>query len=377
MKEVPFSAYRRDSAAASSGGTLAGAAAAPGHRDEAFVAREWFRLLAETCVDPPARAVVHRLEAEGRGAALDLPVVSRPIRRFGLTGREVRGLATFYSGGYRPPGLDAHGDPGPAVGLWSGRLQALDPRVDHVVFRALAERDGLGASLARGLRAAGFRVEVFPDFGNWYQPVAGGRFEAYWSARPGRLRSTVRRKGRALERDGTVEFLRLDRPGEAEAAVRAYAEVEARAWQPPEPHPAFVPELIRRGLLGGWVRLWLLKLDGRPIAAQIWTLQGGGATIAKLVYDGDWKGRSPGSLLTHAALRDAMEEGQLAEIDFGRGDDSYKQQWMDGRRQRWGLAAYNARTLPGTLLALRNLGMHRLRALARRSGRPPEDPFRA
>lgn len=376
MREIPFSFYLR--LPEGSGGPRADDAI---RSSEYFTSREWFRLLAETCLEPGQDAVVHRLESAGASEAageappLDLPLTRSALRCWGLVGQQLHGLANFYSSYYGPPGLARNGAARAALAAWAravaaGALPGQRGAPDRLVLRALDEQDGTLELLEEALGAAAFRLERFRDFGNWRLPCAGLDFESYWKARPGSLRSTVRRKGRALAREHAVAFRCLTRAEEAEAAVAAYSAVQARAWQPDEPFPRFIPTLIRRGLAAGSLRLWLLEVDGQPVAAQIWTLAGGEATIFKLAYDSAWKAHSPGTLLTHEAMRRALEEDDFSCIDFGRGDDRYKSHWMSERRQRWGLAAYNRRGLLGNLLALRNLGPRRLRALAARQSAP-------
>lgn len=373
MREVPFSSYLRLPEGAGEGqGTGEGCGGAI-RSSEYFTSREWFRLLAETCLDPGQEALVHRLEPdEAAGAVpLDLPLTRAPLRRWGLRGQELHALANFYSSYYRPPGLARGSACRAALARWAqalaaGAVPGQQGAPDRLVLRALDESDGTLGLLEEALRNAAFRVERFRDFGNWRLPCAGLGFDDYWQGRPGRLRSTVRRKGKALAREHRLAFRCLARAEDAEAALAAYSAVQARAWQPAEPYPRFVPALIRRGLADGSLRLWLLEIDGQPVAAQIWTLAAGEATIFKLVYDSAWKAHSPGTLLTHEAMRRTLDGGGLACIDFGRGDDDYKADWMTERRQRWGLVAYGRRGLLGNLLAARNLGPRRLRALVGR-----------
>ena len=46
-------------------------------------------------------------------------------------------------------------------------------------------------------------------------------------------------------------------------------------------------------------------------------------------------------MLTALMLRTLLDQEHVAAIDFGRGDDSYKQGWASQRRQRIGLVLVN------------------------------------
>jgi CelD/BcsL family acetyltransferase involved in cellulose biosynthesis len=131
--------------------------------------------------------------------------------------------------------------------------------------------------------------------------------------------------------------------------------VAAQSWQRPEPFPEFLPRLIEAGLASGEVEIWALFAGTEAVAAQIWVRRNRRATIFKLAFDRAWAAKSPGTVLTMTAMRQALDRGDLAEIDFGWGDDPYKRDWLPLRRQRFGLAAYNPRLPAGLAAAARNL----------------------
>jgi hypothetical protein len=323
----------------------------------------WLHNLADTCFADAEAVGLLAVPAPEGGPVSALPVARR---RLPGRGRELVGLANVYTCRYSAP--DSMRDTSEEVRLGAvlRRMCTASGRLDRVRFEALSERGA--RALSHALARAGFRVETFPQFGTWYQATAGLDFDAYWAARPGRLRSTVARRRKALVRDHDIAIRRYADPQEAAKAAAAYDHVYARAWQTPEPFPAFAPGLIRRGLQNGFVEVWTMTADGVPIAAQIWLTGRGRATIFKLAYDAAWKRHSPGTVLTHAALEATWRRGDVREIDFGRGDDAYKADWLPERRQMWGVAAYNPRRPVGFALALRNLAPRAARRLMGRGG---------
>jgi hypothetical protein len=210
--------------------------------------------------------------------------------------------------------------------------------------------------LLEGAEAAGRIALRFEHFGNWYETVAGQSWADYLAARPGALRETIRRRLGQAERDPRVVLEMIGSEMGLEAGIAAYEEVYARSWKEKEPFPRFSAALMRAAAAAGALRLGLLRLDGRPIAAQYWVVAGGTATVLKLAHDEAARARSPGTVLTAAMIRGLLERERITELDFGRGDDAYKSLWAGRRRQRVGVVLVNPRR-PAGLLAL---GRHRL-----------------
>jgi len=65
-------------------------------------------------------------------------------------------------------------------------------------------------------------------------------------------------------------------------------------------------------------------------------------------------------------IRHMIEHERVSELDFGRGDDPYKQGWVAERRQRIGLLLINP-LRPGGILALARHTMGRIKARLRPS----------
>ena len=191
--------------------------------------------------------------------------------------------------------------------------------------------------LLTGARRAGLFPARYDHFGNWHEPIAGRSFDQYLSARPGALRDTIRRKLRRAQ--ATLEVVR--RSDTIEAGIAAYEEIYARSWKVPEPYPRFNGVMMREAAAAGALRLGLLHANGRAIAAQIWIVFAGRATVLKLAHDEADKELSPGTLLTALMLRELIDSEQVTELDFGRGDDDYKRLWTTQRRQRIGVVLIN------------------------------------
>ena len=329
---------------------------APPRAVDPFLSGTWFEIFLETCAEPDWSPLFLAVEADGRHGVAAL-------RERLAAGRHVGGLANFYTCRYAP--LLGAMDPALATAL-AGWLATARPRVVTAQFDNMHAEGGALDGLIAALRAHGFAVQRYEQFGNWHEDTRGVDYASYLAQRDGQLRSTIERKRRRFERQSGARLEILTAPADLERGLAAYLAVHARSWKEPEPFPGFIPAFVRRfGALGA-IRLGVAWVDDRPLAAQIWLSWGRRATIAKLVYDDDAKSLSPGTVLTAHMLEDALNAGRYDEIDLGRGDDPYKKLWLRDRRPVYGIFAANLRTPRGLIAAARNLGPPALRALAAR-----------
>jgi ribosomal protein S18 acetylase RimI-like enzyme len=266
----------------------------------------------------------------------------------------LQSLSNYYSGLYGPVWATGMG----AQDVDWDRLAADIRGLDGSAIVELQPLDAAAAflePLEAGLQRAGYWSDRFFCFGNWYCPVPQGGFAAYWEGRPSRLRNTVQRARKRLdkERDASIEL--HVRPGpELEAAILSYQGVYGRSWKSAEPRADFIPALCRMATARGWLRLGLLRVDGEVLAAQLWLVQGGKAYIFKLAYVSGHERLSPGSILTAHLMAHVMESDGVAEVDFLSGDDAYKADWMTHRRERIGLVAFDSRRPRAWMAAARH-----------------------
>lgn len=314
---------------------------------------DWFENLAANCLQPTERAAVFAC------GEMVLPMRIGPTALGPLRGVTARGLSNFYSCRFTPAGLEQSTNAPAELAAIGQHLS--QQGIATLWFDALDE--GPKDLMVQGLEQAGWLVEPFAQFGNWYLDVSSLDFDTYWQDRPGAHRNTGQRRYRALIERGDGRAVCFAAADEAEAAIAAYEGVYARSWQPAEPFPDYMPGLVRKGLTAGEVQVWSLFVGDVAVAAQVWVRRHSQATIFKLAYDQDWGKQSVGTVLTMAAMKSALADPTVAEIDLGWGDDAYKQQWLPNRRQRYGIAAYNPRSLLGLAKAGRSILPRKLKAL--------------
>lgn len=213
--------------------------------------------------------------------------------------------------------------------------------------------------LRAAMSSAGLAPFTYFCFGNWY--LKGNKtWSEYLEKRPSQLRNIITRKAKSFRRmNGVLELIQTS--DRLEYGIQAYQEVYGTSWKVPEPYPDFMPGLIRMLEKNGWLRLGVATLNGKPVAAQVWIVAHGRASIYKLAYDESSKALSAGSLLSAMLMEHVLDQDKVSEVDYLIGDDAYKAAWMSDRRERWGLVAYNLKTMHGIWEACREGVWHLLK----------------
>ncbi len=203
-----------------------------------------------------------------------------------------------------------------------------------LTLEPVAEDDDNINRLRNAMEVLGFSSNRYLRFVNWFYPLQGEGFSGYMAARPSRLRNTITRKQRKLEREHGYD-IRLYRGRDVQQAMQEYHAVYAASWKPEETRKDVVEGLADSLARREWTRLAILHVQGEPVAAQLWFVVHGKASIFKLAYDEAWKKYSPGSILTRYLMEYVIDTDKVQEIDFLTGNDRYKQEWMTEHRRRW------------------------------------------
>lgn len=334
-----------------------------------YASRPWFETLAETTREAGDELFLYGLEPED---AEKEPALALLVARSGAGAvegvpagdkRNLAGFSTMYTTQFLPVIHPTAITPEAAAEGLAQALAAQRPAWRSLNFESLDPGEAFFPAFETALRRAGFVVQSYSHFGNWYEGTEGDSLESFMARRPSALRNTVKRKGRKLEKMEDVRFEILTGGEELDRAMDAYDAIYANSWKEPEPFPEFTRRLVHEAASAGSLCLGTVYLGERPAASQIWIIAGGRATIFKLAYDEEFKKLSAGSVLTVKVLEHVLTHDQVVEIDYGRGDDAYKKQWLSERRERRGILAFNPRTLQGAVGALRHVGGARVKAM--------------
>ena len=301
----------------------------------------WFRMLHSYCA-PRSLPLILRARAEHTDMWLFLVHQSRT---------QLKSLTNWYSFHFRPVFT---GDLSIETrrALVKGAGKRLKKKFSRITLNAVPERDGTLSLLEFGFRSGGWLVISTAVDTNHYLDLNGRDFATYWAARPGALRSTVERKGKK----SPVEIIIHDR---FDAVAWAdYESVYAQSWKPSEGMPDFLRALAESEGAAGALRIGIAQKDGRPVAAQFWTVDNGTAYIHKLAHVRDEDGTSPGTLLSAAMFRHVIDRDKVQEIDFGTGDEAYKRDWMELQSPLYQVDMFNLKKPQAWLPAIRESLSH-------------------
>jgi hypothetical protein len=237
-------------------------------------------------------------------------------------------LANWYNFSWRPIFEGAY-DEVTRLALLRQFANSAKNQSRRITLAPVPDEDNAASEIVAAFTASGWVAHMSQCDENHYLNVNGRSFDTYWEGRPGQLKNTVKRKGKK----GIVS-IRIDQQF-TDAAWADYEQVYARSWKPHEGSPAFLKAVARQEASAGTLRLGLAYIDGRPVAAQFWTVENGSALIHKLAHDERHLSASPGTLLSAALFQHVIDIDKVTEIDFGTGSDSYKREWMEDVRPRY------------------------------------------
>jgi CelD/BcsL family acetyltransferase involved in cellulose biosynthesis len=220
-------------------------------------------------------------------------------------------------------------------------------RVDLLELLDVGEEDALAEELPGALAAAGFLDIETPR--RYLCPVAswGDDLDGYLAARPQKFGSQIRRRRQELSRKAGFAVEILERPDDIVRGLEELFRLHHTRWEGASEAitDSRVEEFHRRSgrLLAerGFARLCLLHLGGRAVAAGYGFLRRGRFAYYQAGLDPEWRRRSAGMVVMVELMRHAAAAG-AGELDFLRGDESYKDTWATTSRRTVALRARRA-----------------------------------
>jgi CelD/BcsL family acetyltransferase involved in cellulose biosynthesis len=212
--------------------------------------------------------------------------------------------------------------------------------------------EGPAAALVERLRQQRWHAWQGPSEICPYASLRGQSFETYLAGLGSEHRYAFRRKLGKIERRYTASFDLARTEAERKEALASLFALHDLRWRPRGEPGAFSSEALRDfhddvsrlALAAGWLRLWVLRLDSKPVAALYGFLRERTFYFYQSGFDPAFARDSVGLVLLGVAVRGAMEDG-ADELDLLHGTERYKAHWTNASRElvRFELHA------PGTL----------------------------
>jgi hypothetical protein len=296
-------------------------------KESIFFSQPWFNNLVTHGLDEDQSIVLACVLKQGRLVAL-LPLDKQSSTHYHSLTHLYTSLSTL---------LLANHDQEAIIDCLVTGLRKLP--VEFLQISPIADNNPNLLLLQERLENSGYTCQRHFQFYNWFHRTNGETFAEYMSARPSRVRNTIDRKMRKLQREHGYN-IRLFTHKNLRQGIVDYNSVYTTSWKAEEQFVGFVEGLAEQLFNQGWLRLAVLYIGDVPAAAQFWVVANGKASIFKLVYDQFWKKYSPGTILTAYLMRHVIKVDKVDEIDFLTGNDAYKQEWMSQRRERYRLSCY-------------------------------------
>jgi CelD/BcsL family acetyltransferase involved in cellulose biosynthesis len=155
----------------------------------------------------------------------------------------------------------------------------------------------------------------------------GRSWDEFLASRSSNLRGHVRTRERSLMRAHEARYRLTTTNDELESDLDTVFALHAARWAGRTSSfmksEAFHRDFATVALERGWLRLWLLEIDGRPRAAWYGFRFGGIESFYQGGRDPSWDKHSLGFLVLTHSIREALADG-MSEYRFLRGGEAYK-----------------------------------------------------
>ena len=180
---------------------------------------------------------------------------------------------------------------------------------------------------------------------------------SYYATRSRRLKKAANLAANRLARAGriSIDWLQPGAAG-ADAFVERAVAISAQSWKTRTGNSldhagpgAFIRRLSALAAQRGWLSIWILSIDDRPVAMEYQLVADGDVHGLRSDFDAAFEAVSPGSCLNRHLIERLFGRG-WRRYYLGPGDNAYKRRWAARAEPREELTVY-ARTLVGRGLA--------------------------
>ena len=309
------------------------------HHKSVFLKHQWMSAWWER-VGAGSRDLFILLARDGHGRLVGVLPLCRQIHRRGPFAR--RALHFLGSWPEAPEHMDAIVEATGAAGIVESLVAALASlrrEYDAIELLDLAEKSLLEPALARLSAASGYACRTWVWQECPYITLVG-TFDKYLMTLTQKHRYKVRLFGKRLAAAHKVELEVATEPSQVRPALEEMFRLHAMRWtlktddvsgfDDPAVH-AFHRLATERLAADGAIRIFLLRCDGRAVAACYCLVYAGRMYFFQPGFDPEFRKLHVGKVLLARVIERCYEE-RLTEFDFLRGTEEYKFDWTSQKR---------------------------------------------
>jgi CelD/BcsL family acetyltransferase involved in cellulose biosynthesis len=166
-----------------------------------------------------------------------------------------------------------------------------------------------------------------------------GSWNGFYAGRSRSLKKANNLAANRLRKSGALREEWLSSQGADDATYQrvldAAVAISRQSWKQDtgnaldQPGPnAFIRSLSQSGRRNGWLSIWLLHVDDKPLAMEYQLICGGNVHALRADFDATYDAISPGTYLFRHLLESLFDRG-LDRYFMGPGENRYKMKWTD------------------------------------------------
>jgi len=209
---------------------------------------------------------------------------------------------------------------------------------DRLVLRYLDDTGAVLNEVKAGLAARQYTCDVKTQGPNLFVKLEPS-WDAYYSTRSRSLKKANNLAANRLKKVGeiTVRWISPENSGETaiQGALEQAIDISRRSWKQEtgnsldQPGPrGFIQTLTAHAARRGWLSVWLLSIDDKPLAMEYQLLDAGNVYALRADFDAECGEISPGSHLMRTLL-ESLFSRNLRRYYMGPGENAYKTRWTE------------------------------------------------
>lgn len=175
-----------------------------------------------------------------------------------------------------------------------------------------------------------------------------GDWESYYSNLPGRLKNTIKRNLKKINKNEKIDFEVVESSAAIDEILNVFFEIELNNWKGRQGTAIKCQPQVEGfyRLLGHWAMeqnsllIFILRIGGVAVAANFCLRSGQTVFLLKPGYHDSYKHLSPGNLLHEEMVKYMFRSHSILYYDLLAGCDPWKMEWTSQTQQTTWLKIY-------------------------------------